>query len=285
LIPEKLVSAQPAASPYQRTPYGGATMSDYGISPLHFIPIGRVIADPLELPTAITMAIFGRKATDASLYQDGNGDIVLGVYNPRTGQQDHLRPGDDHVAGHEFGIMLVHGGAVLGRAMRDGDLDAFVIAKDGTYLRVPRLYWLKAYPASSRVIEQNDTGHVPYELVGSPLLVDPADIDKWISTVRPAVEAMVLKTRKSRGEKVVQHRPRTRNPGRDPYRLYESVFKRLFSEGDFDDWAKLGQKKRWEKVRKAWPLVRQKQWTDETCPHKGGVNNNWERFLRERARS
>lgn len=71
--------------------------------------------------------------------------------------------------------------------------------------------------------------------------------------------------------------------GQDRYRLYEPVFKKLFAMGGFDSWANLGQQKRWEKVQKAWPIVLEKKWTAESCPHKGGVNNNWERFLRERA--
>lgn len=73
-------------------------------------------------------------------------------------------------------------------------------------------------------------------------------------------------------------------PGPDKLRLYEPVFKKLFANG-FEAWERGGQQARWERVKTIWPAVQAKGWTTEDCPHRDGVNNNWEHFKAERIKN
>jgi len=253
-------------------------MTETETNPLHFIPIGRVIADPIDLPTAQTMAIFGRRSADTDLFQDANGDFVFRMLNPRTGEREYCRPGDDHSGGQEFVIMLVHGRAVVGEAMRNGDLEAFVIGKDGQYLRVPRFYWIKADPSTTTTLEQIETGHVPSELVNLPLLVDPAEIPNWTAIVRPAVEAMVSKTRAARGEEIVQLRPAKGPRGPDPYKEYP-MLEAIFKAHD----AKLSDMRsaraRHDYLKKIWlGIYTTGKVQRESCPAYAVVTRCWDRF-------
>lgn len=242
---------------------------------LPFIPIGRVIADPVEIGSAITLALYNRPSADASIWQGPNDEMVIEVYNPRTGERECFRPGDDHGPAQEYAIMLVHGGAIITGAMREGAIEAFVIDAGGRYLRVPRLYWLQANPTTDTVLIQ--TGHIPPELVGCPVLVDPTHIPKWQEIAQPKVEAMLSRVRDQRGEKVAQLRPNAQRPGPDPYKEYPmlaAVFKAHH--------AKLSNctsdRARHRYLTGIWATVAQKV-DREKCPAKAVVQRCWERYV------
>lgn len=243
---------------------------------LHFIPIGRLIADPIDLPTAITLAIFGKKSTDGSLSLDENGEIIVGVYNPRTGGHDRLLPGVDNIAAHEFGIMLTHGSAVISKAMHQGDLDAFVINQAGSYLRVPRLYWLNTFAGSATVLEQTESNHIPDELVGAPLLVDPADSEKWANIVRPAVNEIVTATRESRGENVAPLPRKKGTTGPDPYKEYPTL-ERVFKAHNAALSNLNSDRARHNYLIAIWALVANKVGRDK-CPSYEVVKRCWGKF-------
>lgn len=256
-------------------------MTNTGTTHLHFIPIGRPIIDALDLATAITMAIFGKRSADARMYLDDDGAVVLGLHNPRTGGRDFLRVGDDHVPAQEYGIMLIHGGAVIGRALLEGEISAFVIDKAGSYLRVPRYYWLNVYPGSATVIEQTDTDAIPDDLVGRPLLVDPADLGKWTNATRPAVEEMVAKTRAARGEIVPQPSSHKPNRGPDPWKEYPKL-KMAFAMHDEKMSNMRSARARHKYLKKIWLSIEAKMGRP-TCPDYKVVERCWGRYKDELA--
>lgn len=242
---------------------------------LPFIPIGRVIADPLEIGSAITLALYDRPSADATIWQGPNDEIVIEVYNPRTNQRERFRPAADHGPAQEYAIMLEHGGAIITRAMREGAIEAFVIDAGGRYLRVPRLYWLQANPTTDTAIIQ--TGHVSEELVGSPVLVDPAHIPKWQEIAKPQVEEMLSRVREQRGEKVVQFRPNAHKPGPDPYKEYTmlaAVFKAYHEKLSNCT----SERARHQYLTGIWAGIASKVGRD-TCPSKAVVQRCWERYV------
>ena len=175
--------------------------------------------------------------------------------------------------------MLVHGGAVITRALREGAIETFVIDAGGRYLRVPRLYWLQASPTTATAIVQ--TGFVPDELVGCPVLVDPAQIQKWQQLAQPAVEEMLSRVRDQRGDKMVQLRAAAHKPGPDPYKEYpmlEAVFKAnhaMLADCDSD-------RARMQALTVIWRRLDKRKTGRETCPSKAVVKRCWERYVTTR---
>lgn len=241
---------------------------------LAFIPIGRVISDPVEIGTAITLALYNRPSADATVWQGPNGEMVIEVFNPRTGKLERFRPGEDHGPAQDYTIMLVHGGAVITRAMREGAIEAFIIDPTGRYLRVPRLYWLQANPTTDTALIQ--TGHVPSELVGCPVLVDPAHIAKWQQIAQPQVEAMLTRVRQQRGEKVVQIRPSASKFGPDPFKEY-SMLERVFQAHDERLANFQSDRARHDYLKSIWLTIANKVGR-ETCPSYEVVRRCWSKF-------
>lgn len=245
---------------------------------LPFIPIGRIVADPVEIGSAITLALYNRPSADATIWQGPNDEIVIEVYNPRTNKLECFRPSDDHGPAQEYAIMLAHGGAIITQAMREGAIEAFVIDPGGRYLRIPRLYWLQANPTTTTAIIQ--TGHVPDELVGCPVLVDPTHIQKWQEIAQPQVEEMLSRIRDQRGENVVQSHPKMRNSGPDPYREYpmlSAVFK-----AHHDKLSNCrSDRARHQYLTAIWATIAPRAGRD-TCPAKAVVQRCWERYVTTR---
>lgn len=245
---------------------------------LPFIPIGRVIADPVEIGSAISMALYNRPSADATIWQGPEGEMVIEVFNPRTNARECFRPGDDHGPAQEYAMVLVHGGAVITGAMREGVIEAFVIDAAGRYLRIPRLYWLQANPTSETALIQ--TGHVPQELVGCPVLVDPSHISKWQEIAQPQVEQMLSLVRDQRGEKAVWDEDDASKPGPKPYKDYQmlaAIFK--LHHDALSDCGSDNARHRY--LTGKWSGIAAKVGR-EKCPSRGVVKRCWERYVATR---
>lgn len=236
-------------------------------SPLHFIPIGRAIVDPVELATATSLAIFGKRSADTAVMEDGNGDIVLLFPSPRSGERD--------TSGQDYKAALLHGAERITKAMRAGELEAFVISEDGRYLRVPRLYWLQANPTTITALIQ--TGHIADNLVGAPLLVDPAHLDNWRQIVAPVVQEALAQTGGIPIDKAEPARRSASRPGPDPYKEYPMLAVVFNSHHE-----KLSNctsdRARHRYLTAIWSLVAAKANRD-TCPSKAVVQRCWERWV------
>ena len=250
-------------------------MTNDATSLLNFVPIGRTIIDPLEMPTAVSLAVYNRPSSDTHILQDPNGDLFFEVLNPRTGKDEVFRIGDDHAPAQEAYIAFVHGSAVLTKSLRVGEIETFVIAEDGRYLRVPRLYWLQAFAGDATHLKQ--TGFVADNLVGLALLVDPAHIAKWKDVAAPEVAAMLGRIRAANGRPDPVVRRLSAKQGRNKTRTREidgqilEIFRR-----HHDRLVALTEIERHEKVAGLWSRA-------ASAPSKNTVNRRWREWLEERA--
>lgn len=250
-------------------------MNDTVASPLNFIPIGRSVVDPVEISTAVSMAIFDRPSTDTHAYEDSNGRVVLRIFNIRTGQYDNFRPEDDHGPAQEYAIALAHGGAVLTKALQEGRLEAFVIEGERGYLRVPRLYWLKVNVASLTALDQ--TGYIPANLAGLPLLVDPDHLPRWREIAAPEIASMLQRTRAAAGVAVQKPKARTAKQGRNKSRTRE-IDSQIFDmfRRSHDRLANMTDEGRAAEIERLWG-------GQTKAPSKNTVARRWNEWLEKRA--